>query len=99
MFYKQTGINCWIAVLSFFPKDLHEVCQLTHCSVLTYFIIQEVKELYLSPFVEVGSTFDLQLKSKQIKISAGKVDGWSCEVSDHKQVYVYYTHVYICQEW
>ena len=98
MFYKQTGINRWIAELSFFPKDFHEVCQSTHCSVLTYFIIQEVKKLYLSQYVEVGSTFDLQLKSKQINISAGKVDGWSCEVGDHKQV-LYTTRMFICQEW
>ena len=54
-----------------------------------------MKELYLSQYVEVGPKFDLQLKNKQIKIAAGKLDGWSCELRDHKQVYVYYTHVYL----
>ena len=45
-----------------------------------------MKKLYDPVYGEVGPTFDLALKSKQIKISSGKVDGWSCEINDHSQV-------------
>ena len=39
VFYRQNGINVWIAVFSFFPKDFLEVHELMqYNSVLTYFI-------------------------------------------------------------
>ena len=85
VFYKQTGINCWRTVLSFFLKDFHEVCALIDAiiAICIDFVIQEVKELYLAQYIEVGPTVDLQLQNEQIKISAGIVDGWSCEITDH----------------
>ena len=46
--------------------------------------MQEVKKLY--PCEDVGPTVDLQLKSKEIKLSAGEVDGWSWDLH-HQQVY------------
>ena len=56
-----------------------------------------MKNHYFAQYTEVGPTVDLQLKSKQIKIlSTGKVNGWSCEFSDHDhQVIIMYCMFYV----
>ena len=46
--------------------------------------MQEVKKLYL--YDDVGPIVAVQLKSKEIKLSAAdRVDGWSCDLH-HQQV-------------
>ena len=45
--------------------------------------VQEVKKLY--QYSDVGPTVAMQLKGKEIKLSAGRVDGWSCDLH-HQQV-------------
>ena len=42
-----------------------------------------MKKLY--PYEDVGQNVAVQLKSKQIKLSTGKVDGWSYDLH-HQQV-------------
>ena len=53
-----------------------------------------MEKLYYTQYIEVGPTFDLQLMSEQINVSAGEVDGWSSEFNYQYQVHKIMQHSY-----